>query len=341
MPAEWELHEATWIAWPHNPETWPGQDMALIESIYTQMISALSQGESIRLLVNDNTMQTHTAQTLESASVDMDQIFFHQIPTNDTWIRDFGPNFIVRDTESGGCEIAANLWEFDSWGGKYESDLDGSASRKIAEEVNIRSFSPGIVLEGGAIEVNGMGSCITTEQCLLNPNRNQGLSKDDMERYLEDHLNVSNVIWCQGELEGDDTDGHIDNLVRFVNSTTIFCAEEQNTSDPNHNCMKQNLEILKKAKDSQGKDFEVVLLPSPGKIGGEANRLPASYANFYIGNHVVLAPIFDQPNDSKAIALLERYFPDRQVVPIVCTPLLYGLGGPHCVTQPQPVHFDF
>lgn len=226
-------------------------------------------------------------------------------------------------------------------GEKYEHDKDGTAAVKIADALKVRSFQPGIVLEGGSIEVNGRGTCITTRNCLLNPNRNGSMTQEKMEELLKQYLGTSNIIWCQGEIEGDDTDGHIDNLVRFVNPTTVVCVESDDESDPNHACMKENLSVLGSASTEKGKPLKVIPLPSPGRLGDDETRLPASYANFYIGNQTVLAPTFNDPKDQIALDILARAFPDKSISPIDCTVLLWGLGGPHCLTQQQPIEFDF
>ncbi len=336
MPAEWEPHSATWLTWPHNLETWPGQDMAKIEAVYVQMIKALAKGEKIHLLVNRESDAFQLNKLIKSSLLTNKNIITYSIPTNDAWIRDYGPNFLVRETSSGKREASANLWKFDSWGGKYEWGLDDRVGGAIADLLGIAHFEPGIVLEGGAIEVNGQGLCITTEQCLLNPNRNGGLEKAEMESYLKRYLGVREIIWCQGNIEGDDTDGHIDNLVRFVNPDTVLCAWEEDTTDPNRACLQENLQILESFRDESGKPLNIIKLPMPGRIAGDEGRLPASYANFYIGNRAVLLPTYNHHNDAVAESILKRFFPDREIVGIPCETFVWGLGAIHCVTQQQP-----
>lgn len=336
MPAEWEPHSATWLAWPHNPETWPGRDLAEIEEVYIRMIQALVPGETIHLLVNRNADRHSLRELLKKQSVNNENIKLHVIATNDAWIRDYGPNFLIRDTSSGKREVSANLWKFDSWGGKYEWDLDDRAGSAIMDALGGTRFEPGIVLEGGAVEVNGRGLCLTTEQCLLNPNRNGGLDRETMESYLKRYLAVRHIIWCQGQIEGDDTDGHIDNLVRFVNRDTVLTAWEEDPADSNHAGLKENLKILESYRDADGKPLNVVKLPMPGRIDSHEGRLPASYVNFYIGNRAVLLPTYHHPNDAVAESLLQKYFPDREIVGIPCEPFVLGLGAIHCVTQQQP-----
>jgi len=336
MPAEWEPHSATWLTWPHNSETWPGQDMKKIEAVYVQMIKALAKGENVQLLVNRESDAFKLNQSIKNSPLNIQNIIIYTIPTNDAWIRDYGPNFLVRETSSDKREVSANLWKFDSWGEKYEWELDDRVGNAIVDCLGIPCFEPGIVLEGGAIEVNGQGLCITTEQCLLNPNRNGGLEKSEMESYLKRYLGVREIIWCQGSIEGDDTDGHIDNLVRFVNPDTVLCAWEDDTTDPNHACLQENLKILESFRDDRGKSLNVVKLPMPGRIVGVEGRLPASYANFYIGNRTVLLPTYNHRNDAVAESILKRFFPDREIVRIPCENFIWGLGAAHCVTQQQP-----
>ncbi len=337
MPAEWEPHSATWMTWPHNPETWPGQDMDDIEAVYIQMIRALAAGETVNLLVNETSESLFLKETLKNNALSNENIKIHAIPTNDAWIRDYGPNFIVRKNRSGIKQVTSNLWKFDSWGGKYEWELDDRAGAAIMATLGVPAFKPGIVLEGGAIEVNGQGLCLTTEQCLLNPNRNGGLDRVEMESYLKCYLGVRQIIWCQGHIEGDDTDGHIDNLVRFVSPDTVLCAWDEDTSDPNHACLKENLKILESFRDDGGKPLDMVRLPMPGRIEGEEGRLPASYANFYIGNRAVLLPTYNHANDAFAASILKKCFPDRDIVSIPCETFVLGLGAIHCVTQQQPL----
>ncbi|MEE9259157.1 MAG: agmatine deiminase family protein, partial [Nitrospinaceae bacterium] len=335
MPAEWEPHTATWLTWPHNRETWPKQDMAQVKSAYVAMVRALSTGETVNILVNNDSEKERIAEKLLNAAITADSIELHIIPTDDSWIRDYGPNFLVRETPAG-REAALNKWKFDSWGGKYEWEQDNRAGSEIAGLVECPRFDPGIVLEGGAVEVNGVGTCLTTESCLLNKNRNGGLGRDEMESYLKNYLGVRKIVWLNGSLEGDDTDGHIDNLARFVNPSTILCAYEENAKDRNFSGLKNNLELLESATDQDGNVFDVVRLPMPGYVGSKSERLPASYANFYIGNRAVLLPTFGHPNDTRAHELLQNFFPEREIIGIPSQVLVWGLGSVHCLTQQEP-----
>ena len=332
MPAEWEPHSGTWLTWPHNLETWPDQDMQQVETEFLSIIHPLAKDESVHILVNDEKMGDSVASTLNDNNVEMKNIFLHDIPTNDSWIRDYGPNFIV---QSDGI-VATNDWDFDSWGRKYKWELDDLAGTVIAEKLGLHHFKPEIVLEGGAIEVNGAGTCITTESCILNPNRNNGISREALETTLKNYLGVSKIIWLHGEIQGDDTDGHIDNLARFVNPTTMVCVVEEDENDPNYPCLKKNFDRLKTATDQDDKPLEIIALPMPGHIGSPSERLPASYANFYIANKSVLVPVYNQPNDKQALAILEPLFPEREIIPIPSTTLIWGLGGVHCLTKQQP-----
>jgi agmatine deiminase len=333
MPAEWEPHSATWLTWPHNSETWPDQDMQQVETEFMGIIRPLAKNESVHILVNDEEKENVVESTLNSNNVEMKNIFLHDIPTNDSWIRDYGPNFIIQNDG----KVAANDWDFDSWGRKYKWELDDLAGKVISEESGLYQFKPEIVLEGGAIEVNGAGTCVTTESCILNPNRNNGISREAMETALKDYLGVSKIIWLHGEMEGDDTDGHIDNLARFVNSTTIVCAVEEDEEDPNYASLKKNFDRLRSTTDQDDKLLKIVALPMPGYIGSPSERLPASYANFYIANKSVLVPVYDHPNDKRALAILEPLFPEREIIPIPSTTIIWGLGGVHCLTKQQPI----
>ncbi len=333
MPAEWEPHAATWLAWPHNAETWPGAGtLAAVEQTYLEIVAALVAGESVHILVNDGPTGQRVHTLCRERSIEEDRVVLHRIRTDDAWIRDYGPNFLVHASGS----VAANVWGFDSWGGKYDWQWDDRAGMEIVRRVGCEVFEPGIVLEGGAIESNGRGVCLTTEPCLLNPNRNGGLSREVMETYLKDYLGVTQVIWLAGSLEGDDTDGHIDNLARFVDTDTVLCAYEENPNDPNHRGLLENRRRLDRATDAHGRPFTVRPLPLPGPVAPYGERLPASYANFYIGNRAVLLPVYGHANDARAEEILTDCFPGRTVVPIDGTQLVVGLGGIHCITQQQP-----
>ncbi len=337
MPAEWRLHTATWLTWPKDPLTWP-ERVPQVEEIYLQMMAALAPHEQVNLLVDDQ--ETEALVRKRCTFPAAENIVFHCIRTVDSWIRDYGPNFLVNDEG----ELAYNDFVFNAWGNKYEElKQDGAIPEKLQPLLAVPRFEPGIVLEGGAIDVNGAGCVLTTEQCLLNPNRNPLLSRTQIEQYLKDYLGVRRVLWLHDGIVGDDTDGHIDDIARFVSPTRIVCAVEDDPADANYEILQDNLRRLQNMTDARGEAFEIVTLPMPGFVAGSTEsvernleRLPASYANFYIANKVVLAPVFGHANDSRAMNTLQGLFPDRRIVPINCEPLVWGMGTIHCVTQQQP-----
>ena len=336
MPAEWHPHQSTWLTWPKDPETWPDR-VTQVEEIYLQMIAALTPHEIVNLLVDDpETEQKVRAACSASSGA---RIRFHHIQTADSWIRDYGPNFLIGPNGAG----AFNDWIFNAWGNKYEQlKRDDSIPQRLEPLLKLPRFAPGIVMEGGSIEVNGAGCVLTTEQCLLNRNRNPELSREEIEQYLKDYLGVAKVLWLGEGIVGDDTDGHIDDIARFVAPNVIVCAVEDDPADANYEILQDNLVRLSSMTDAAGNSFEIATLPMPGIVGGSSTgtrdleRLPASYANFYIANNVVLAPVFGHANDARAVETLQKLFPTRRVVPINCEPLVWGMGTIHCVTQQQP-----
>ncbi len=336
MPAEWHPHQATWLSWPKDPETWPDR-VPQAQEIFIEMMRAVSANEKINLLVDDEKAEMSVRSRCKFAGAQ--NIRFIRMLTVDSWVRDYGPNFLISDDG----RLAYNDWVFNAWGNKYEElKRDNSVPARLESILNAPRFEPGIVMEGGSIEVNGAGVVLTTEQCLLNRNRNPHLPRPEIERYLKDYLGAAKVLWLGEGIVGDDTDGHIDDIARFVSPTTIVCAVEDDPLDANYEILHDNLKRLKRMTGADGRPFEIVTLPMPGIVGGQStdarnlDRLPASYANFYIANSVVLAPIFGHQNDSRAIETLQRLFPTRQVVSINCEPLVWGMGTIHCVTQQQP-----
>ncbi len=346
MPAEWERHEATWLSWPKDPVTWPGR-VPQAEEIFIKMITVLSPHETVNLLVNDAKTEENVSKRLKAAGTDLKNVKIHKIVTVDSWIRDYGPIFIIRERkgvrplDSRGLtpfrEIAYTDWIFNAWGGKY-ADLakDNVIPEKLEPVLKIPRFETRLVLEGGSIDVNGSGTLLTTEQCLLTNTRNPHLSKEGIEKALSDYLGIKHVIWLGEGIVGDDTDGHVDDIVRFVGPKTVICALEEDEHDANYPMLKENYERLKQAVDQDGKKLEVIPFPMPGKVMSDEGRLPASYANFYIANHVVLVPVFGHKNDKFALAILKEMFPKREIAGIHCEPLVWGLGAIHCVTQQQP-----
>jgi agmatine deiminase len=363
MPAEWHRHQATWLSWPKDPETWPDR-VPEVEKIFLQMMAALAPNEIVNLLVDDS--ETEAAVRARCVFTGTENIHCHQIPTVDSWIRDYGPNFLLSDKQSSDRThividslkqalaeddrlklfrhpLAYNDWTFNAWGNKYEElKQDDSIPARLESLLNVPRFNPGIVMEGGSIEVNGAGCVLTTEQCLLNPNRNPHSSKAEIEQYLKSYLGVEKVLWLGEGIVGDDTDGHIDDIARFVAPNAIVCAVEDDPEDANYKLLQDNLKRLRSMTNADSRSFDVVTLPMPGVVGGNStdkrnlDRLPASYANFYIANGVVLAPVFGHANDARALETLRKLFPDRRVVGLNCEPLVWGMGTIHCVTQQQP-----
>ena len=338
MPAEWQGHHATWLSWPKDPLTWPDR-VPQVEEIFLQMMAALTPNEMVDLLVDDAATEATVRE--RCMFVGAQNIRFHHLQTVDSWIRDYGPNFLVNTRTHS---LAYNDWIFNAWGNKYEElKRDDTIPERLESELSIQRFVPGIVMEGGSIEVNGAGIVMTTEQCLLNPNRNPELDQSAIENHLNDYLGVQQVLWLGEGIVGDDTDGHIDDIARFIRTDAIICAVEEDPLDANYELLQDNLRRLQLAKDRRGRNFEIVTLPMPGVVTARddkspraLDRLPASYANFYIANNVLLAPIFGHENDKRALDTLQRVFPTRQIVGINCEPLVWGMGTIHCVTQQQP-----
>ncbi len=335
MPAEWEPHAATWLAWPHNTETWP-DDLPYVQATCLQMIKALQSRETVHLLVNDADASAHVQAAFAQQGIPTSNVNLHAYPTVDAWLRDSAPIFVTSTTHSR-APLAVVDWQFTAWGGKYpEMFPDNAIPQYVAQALHLPRFEPDIVLEGGSIDVNGLGTCLTTEQCLLNPNRNPHLQRTEIERYLHDYLGVRHMIWLGEGISGDDTDGHIDDIARFVGPRTVVCVVTDDPDDANYAVLQENYRRLQHARDQDGRQLEVVPLPMPGPIGPAEEPLPASYANFYIANGVVLVPIYEHPNDTIALQRLGECFPTRRVVGIPCTALVGGLGAIHCVTQQQP-----
>lgn len=340
MPAEWEKQSAVWLTWPHNNETWP-EGIFEVEESYVQFIKVLHTAQKANVLVNDETLKLKAISKLKKADVDTSKICFYEIKNVDAWMRDYGPTFVInRKASNEAKKIAIVKWIFNAWGNKYEeTKQDEGIQYEINKTLKVPMFEAGIVLEGGSIEVNGLGTVLVTEQCLLNKNRNPNLSKGDIEQYLREYLDVSKVLWLKEGIIGDDTDGHIDDIARFVNKNTIVCAFEDNKKDANYSILRENYEILQNMADQYGKKFNVVKLPMP-KINYKGKRLPASYANFYIGNKAVVVPVFGHKNDKKALEILQALFPKREVIGINCRRMVYGLGTLHCISQQQPSYIN-
>lgn len=336
MPAEWEPHEATWLSWPYNPRTWPHYDFTIIEDIWAQMAAALAPGEIVNILASER-LHERVRKALSKRNVPEDRIHLHNVPTNDVWARDHGPIFLVRGEGSTRERLILN-WDYNAWGGKFPPwDDDNRVPARVSEITGIDHVTPGMILEGGSIDVNGRGCLLTTEQCLLNKNRNPSLTREQIEQRLRDHLGATKILWLHDGLEGDDTDGHVDDITRFVAERVIVTTMCEDTGDANHAVLAENRKRLDAMRDQEGRPFEIVELPMPQRrIDLGKRRLPASYGNFYIGNAAVLLPVFNDPNDQRAIDILSPLFPGRKIVPIDCRDLIVEGGALHCVSQQQP-----
>ena len=370
MPAEWAPHQATWLSFPHNEESWPGK-LDAAQQAYAKMIASLAESETVHLNVNDAEMETHARKLLDAAGAG-GEIVFHHFPTNDAWCRDHGAIFLVgRDSARGksgraapsgspietphaaetphqtdasfaASGVAANNrvaldWRYNAWGEKYPPfDLDNEIPRQMAEHLAVERIAIDMVLEGGSIDVDGQGLLLTTESCLLNPNRNPLLSKPQIEGRLRQMLGVEKILWLGDGIVGDDTDGHIDDITRFVAPGKIVTAVEENPEDENYQPLADNLALLQEMTDVQGRPLKIETLPMPSAVYCEGQRLPASYANFYIANRVVLMPSYRCDADDQAADVLARCFPGRRIVGVDCADLVWGLGACHCLTQQIP-----
>jgi len=337
MPAEWAPHAATWLTWP-RPEgiSFPGRYDGIVPPIWARLTSLLSEEEEVHINVFSDIHHVAIEAALREAKVPFGEgtpVHLHPFPAYEPWCRDHGPIFVAK--ESG--ERAIVDWGYNAWGGKYPPcDLDDAVPQHVARLRDLPLYQPGIVMEGGSLDVNGAGTLLTTESCLLNPNRNPHLSKAEIERYLADYLGIQKVLWLGDGILGDDTDGHVDDLTRFVSVDTVVTVVEENPKDENYAPLRENRERLATMTTACGRPLRVVDLPMPCARYCEGQRLPASYANFYIANGKVLVPVFDDPADARACAILQDLFPDRRVVPFAAVDLIWGLGALHCITQQEP-----
>jgi agmatine deiminase len=348
MPAEWEPHEATWLAWPHNPEDWPGK-FSSIPWLYAEIVRLLAAHEHVHLIVEDGATERRVTSMFRRSGANLDQVTFHKWPTDRGWTRDSGPIFVKKDGDRNAeGRVGLTNWHFNGWAKYPDCRLDNKLPGRVAKLTGLPAWEPKveltggrsrrIVLEGGSIDPNGAGVLLTTEECLLSKvqQRNPGVSRDHLERAFSDFLGIDQVIWLGCGIVGDDTHGHVDDIARFVGPTTIIAAVERNASDPNHAPLADNFKRLKAARTPNGKQYTIVELPMPRPIVFREQRVPASYANFYIANGVVLAPTFHDPNDRIALNILAEVFPDREVIGIHSVDLIWGLGALHCMTQQQP-----
>ncbi|HEX7070882.1 MAG TPA: agmatine deiminase family protein [Rhodothermales bacterium] len=335
MPAEWERHRATWFSWPHNLATWP-DELEAVERTLAGAVRAIATGEEVFVNVLDEKHRRHVEAVLAAEDA-LQGVRFFEIPTDDAWVRDHGPIF-VRRVRDDRLELAATTWGFNSWGEKYPPwDLDDAASERMAEALGVPVFEHEVILEGGSIDVNGAGALLTTESCLLNPNRNPDLGRVDIERLLRSRFGVDQVIWLGDGISGDDTDGHVDDITRFVAEDAVVTVVCTDVNDPDYEPLQRNLEILQETRLTDGRLLHVHTLPAPRPVFVRGERMPASYANFYVANAVVVVPTYEDEADVAAIATLQRLFPDRQVVGMDCRELIWGLGAIHCLTQQVPV----
>ena len=341
MPAEWEPHEATWLGWPHNASDWPGK-LAAVHWVYGEIVRKLAEGERLCILVQSRTHEDRARSVLTRAGADLSVVEFFRIVTDRGWARDFGPIFVIRNRSPS--EVAIARFRFTAWARYPEWRNDDLVPVKLAARLKCRSFSimhkgRKVVLEGGSIDVNGAGTLLTTEECLLDRTvqvRNPGFLAVDYEAVFRESLGVTNVVWLNKGIAGDDTHGHVDDVCRFVNPTTVVLCQERDGGDPNHRVLAENRERLEHATLEHGAKIEVVPLPMPAPLYFDGRRLPASYANFYIANAAVLVPTFNDPNDRIALGILSELFRDRPVVGIHAVDLAWGFGTLHCLTQQQP-----
>ncbi len=334
FPAEWEPQQATWFSWPHKEESWPGR-FERIPEVFTEIIKVLAAFQDVNINVVDRTMHDDVMKRLDNAGVEMERVTLYEIPTDDAWCRDHGPAFVVNAAAREA--LAVIDWGYNAWGGKYPPyDQDDAVPTRVAELRRLPLFYPGIIMEGGSIDVNGSGCLLTSTSCLLNPNRNPNLDRDRIEWYLREYYHVEKILWVDEGIAGDDTDGHIDDTARFVNPTTIVAVVEENRRDENYAPLQRNLKQLKAMRDTSGNAFRIVELPMPRPISFEGQRVPASYANFLIANGAVLVPTFRDRNDPAALAVLKDLFPERAVIGIDCYDLVWGLGTLHCISQQEP-----
>lgn len=334
FPAEWEKHAGTWLSYPHNEASWPGKIHTIFPS-YHGFIRHLATGERVNINVTGPEMQENVERSLRQADVHMDAIRFHLLPTNDAWCRDHGPAFVVNPLARHPKAIVN--WDYNGWGGKYPAELDTTVASRIGEKLGLPVFHPGIVMEGGSVDFNGKGTLITTTSCLLHPNRNPGMNQGQIERFLMDYYGVEQVLWLGEGIEGDDTNGHVDDLTRFVSEDTVVTMVEKDKADANFAPLKENLKMLHSFRLINGKQLNIIELPMPDPLYHDGQRLPASYANFYIANAGVVVPVFNCRQDEVALEILSSCFPDRPVIGLDSVEIIWGLGSWHCLSQQEPL----
>lgn len=338
FPAEFHPHESTWLSWPHKEASWPGK-LHTVYPPYVKFIKELTRGERVNINVNDQAMKDFALAELKKGGVDLDQVRFYFHPTNDAWCRDHGPAFLIHP-EKGRGKIIVD-WAYNAWGNKYPPyDLDDEIPTWVGLELGLPVYHPNIVMEGGSVDFNGKGALITSTACLLNKNRNPHLNQGQIEEYLYAYYGVDQVLWVDEGIIGDDTDGHIDDTVRFVSEETVLAVRENNKADENHALLEHNFRQLMQMRLLNGKPLEIIELPMPDPLFFEGQRLPASYANFYIANRSVIVPTYRCQKDDLALSIIQSCFPDREVIGIDSTDLIWGLGSFHCLSQQEPRSVD-
>jgi agmatine deiminase len=338
MPAEWERHESTWLAWPHELTDWPGK-FAPIPWAFAEIVRHLTRAERVYLLVENRAAESRIRTILKKSGANLDAVDFFRVSTDRGWMRDSGPICLINS--SG--EVAFTHFVFNGWAKYPNHKKDAVAVSNANQRLKRRIFLPErrgrrVVLEGGSIDVNGRGTLLTTEECLLSKTqeRNPGFTREDYAEVFREYLGITNVLWLKNGISGDDTHGHVDDLARFVNPTTVVTVVESDPTDANYGSLQENLALLKTMKDQDGRPLSIEPLPMPAPVYFDGQRLPASYANFYIANGLILVPTFNDANDRVALNTLSGLFPDREVVGIACRDLVLGLGTLHCMTQQQP-----
>lgn len=335
FPAEFAAHQSTWLSWPHKEASWPGKIEKIFPS-YIAFIKTLVRFEDVNINVCDAVMQANATNMLQQAGVELSRVHFYIHPTNDAWCRDHGPAFLLNKHEPGKKAIVD--WNYNAWGNKYPPfDLDDVIPTKIGKAMGLEVFHPGIIMEGGSVDFNGSGTVMTSTACLLNKNRNPHLSQEQIEQYLMDYYGQDQVLWVDEGIVGDDTDGHIDDTVRFINEDTVITVIEENKQDENYQLLKHNLKQLQQMRLLNGKQLNIVEIPMPDDVIWEDQRLPASYANFYIANHQVIVPTYRCKKDEQVLLTIQDCFPEREVVGIDSTDIIWGLGSFHCLSQQEPL----
>ncbi|MCF0054168.1 agmatine/peptidylarginine deiminase [Dyadobacter sp. CY356] len=334
FPAEWHQHRATWLTFPHNDASWQGDRLSKMYPQYLAFIKAISQGENVGIIANDENLKQFIIAELDKIQVDLSKIEFIIKPTNDAWCRDHGPAFLINPETK---EKMIVDWGHNAWGGKYPPyDDDNRTPLAIAEYLNLPAVTPGIIMEGGSVEFNGAGSLLTSKSCLLNQNRNSHLNQGQIEKLLSDYYGIDQVLWVEAGIAGDDTDGHIDDTTRFIREDTVIAAVENDPNDENYEILQTNLKMMKEMRLLNGKQLNIIEIPMPKAVIIDNFRTPGSYVNFLMCNAGVIVPVFNNPNDQIAIDILEKAMPDRKIIPLDASEIIWGQGSFHCLSQQEP-----